>query len=57
MLFRSGASGRMYNFGCRAKAESYNDQKKVRYQCLKASPIEWVGGARELLDEIDRYGA
>ena len=52
-----GASGRMYNFGCRAKAESYNDQKKVRYQCLKASPIEWVGRARELLDEIDRYGA
>lgn len=51
------ASGRIFNFGCRAKADSYNDLKKVRVHVLKAAEVGWVETANELLGEIARYGA
>lgn len=46
------AAGKTYNFGCRAKSDTYNDQMKVRYQIQRASPVNWVEAGKSLIEKI-----
>ncbi|SGZ22739.1 BQ5605_C022g09535 [Microbotryum silenes-dioicae] len=46
------ALGTMYNFSVKAKADSFNDQVKVRYQLQKAAPVNWVEDAKVLAEQI-----
>ena len=50
------ATGRMWNFSCRAKADSWGDQMKVRYQIMGCKPVDWVGAGKQLVDKIAMYG-
>lgn len=51
----ANATGKMYNFKCRAKSDSFNDQVKVRYHGLGASPVDFAAAANELLAQIKLY--
>lgn len=42
------ASLATYDFGCRAKAETYNETSRVKYQVMRASPINFVKAGLEL---------
>ncbi|KAH7923565.1 replication factor-a protein [Leucogyrophana mollusca] len=44
------ASGITYNFSCRAKQDTYNDQTRVRYGISKISPLDYREEAKHLLD-------
>lgn len=50
------ANGQMFNFGCRAKSESYNDVTKVRFHATKLSPVDWVESAMRMVKDIKAYG-
>jgi len=50
------ACGKMWNFGVRAKAETYQDQTRARYHVTKAVKVGWVETANQLLDEIIAFG-
>ncbi|GAA5862304.1 hypothetical protein JCM3774_004857 [Rhodotorula dairenensis] len=51
----TGALGRMYNLSLKAKADSFGDQMRVRYQIQKAAPVDWVETAKQLADEIEKW--
>ncbi|KIJ69175.1 hypothetical protein HYDPIDRAFT_24028 [Hydnomerulius pinastri MD-312] len=44
------ASGRTFNFSCRAKQDTYNDQTRVRYGISKISPLDYHEEAKYLRD-------
>ncbi|RKP40040.1 putative replication factor-A protein 1 [Dimargaris cristalligena] len=44
-----------YLFRCKAKAENYNDSRKVRYQIFTASPIDFVQESNQLIQAIENY--
>jgi len=39
-------------FKLRAKAEQYNDERKIRFTCVNISEIDWPAYGRRLLEEI-----
>jgi len=39
-------------FKLRAKAEQYNDERKIRFTCVSVADIDWSSHGRRLLDEI-----
>ncbi|CAF1214168.1 unnamed protein product [Adineta steineri] len=39
-------------FKLRAKAEQYNDERKIKFTCVGISDIDWSSHGRRLLDEI-----
>lgn len=47
--------GKMFNFGIRAKSETYNDVTRVKYQVSKAAEVDWKEGTRDLMAMIDQY--
>jgi replication factor A1 len=51
----AGAVGKMYNFRCRAKSDSFNDQVKVRYHGLGASEVDFAAAASEMIKQIQLY--
>ncbi|PBP16004.1 replication factor-a protein 1 [Diplocarpon rosae] len=44
-----------YIFKCRAKMDSFQDQQRVRYQVMNASPINYTQEAKKLADLIKLY--
>jgi hypothetical protein len=46
------AVGQMYNFNCRAKADTFQDQTKVRYHLQKAQPVNWAEAAKGMLETL-----
>ncbi len=51
----ASAVGKMYNFRCRAKSDSFNDQVKVRYHGLGATQVDFAAAATDLLAQIALY--
>lgn len=49
------ATTQMYNFAIKAKADTYNDQVRVRYSIMRAVPISFADAAKQLLAEIKSY--
>lgn len=47
---------RMWDFACRAKSDTFNDQVKVKYQILQARPIDFEAASKDLVDKIAKYG-
>lgn len=57
-LFRNKvqkATGRLWEFACRAKSDTFNDQVKVKYQILQARPINFEAACKDLVDKIAKY--
>ncbi|KAM0753641.1 replication factor A 1, rfa1 [Meredithblackwellia eburnea MCA 4105] len=52
----SDASGKMYEFTLRAKAETYNDNTRVKYSVQRINPVDWVTAAKNMLADIQSYG-
>lgn len=50
------ATGKMWNFSCRAKADTYNEQMKVRYQIVGCKTVDWVAAGKQLVEKIAAYG-
>ncbi|EKD13869.1 uncharacterized protein L3040_005515 [Drepanopeziza brunnea f. sp. 'multigermtubi'] len=44
-----------YIFKCRAKMDNFQDQTRVRYQVMNASPVNFVQEAKKLADLIKLY--
>ncbi|KAI6166844.1 hypothetical protein EDD17DRAFT_1541509 [Pisolithus thermaeus] len=44
------AIGKTYNFSCRAKQDTYNEQTRVRYGIAKVSPLDYQEEAKHLRD-------
>ncbi|KAI5476412.1 replication factor A1 [Pseudohyphozyma bogoriensis] len=51
----ANATGRMYSFGLRAKAEFYQDTSKVKTTVQKVAPMNWVEESRKLITAISSY--
>lgn len=47
--------GKVFNFNIKAKADSYQDQLKVRYQVMRFVKVDYVEGAKEMLAQIAAY--
>jgi replication factor A1 len=47
--------GKVFNFNIKAKADSYQDQMKVRYQVMRFVKVDWVEGAKDMLAQIAAY--
>ncbi|KAG1471769.1 hypothetical protein G6F56_001933 [Rhizopus delemar] len=43
-----------YNFKGRAKSEVYNDQSRIKYTLMEASPIDFVKESQELVNSIEK---
>ncbi|CAF2246060.1 unnamed protein product [Rotaria magnacalcarata] len=41
-------------FKLRAKAEQYNDERKIRFTCVSITEIDWPAHGRRLLNEINQ---
>jgi len=39
-------------FKLRAKAEQYNDERKIKFTCMNVSEVDWPSHGRRLIDEI-----
>lgn len=50
-----GVVGKVYNWNIKAKADSYQDQMKVRYQVMRFAKVDWVEAAKDLLTQIASY--
>lgn len=50
------AMGQMYNFSIRAKADTYQDQTKVRFHIQKAAKVNYVEAARQMLETLEQWG-
>ena len=51
------ATFKRFNFRFRCKADSYNDQSRVRSTILSASPINWTEHNRRIIKELQEAGA
>lgn len=47
---------RMWDFACRAKSDTFNDQVKVKYQVMVARPVDFEAASKDLVDKIAKYG-
>lgn len=50
------ANCQMWDFACRAKSDTFNDQVKVRYQILQVRSVDYEGACKDLVDRIAKYG-
>lgn len=46
------AIGRVFDFGCRAKQETFNDTSRVRYTITRIQPVDFKKAGHELVDKI-----
>jgi replication factor A1 len=49
------ANCKTYIFKCRAKLDVYEDQQRVRYQVIAASPLNYAAEAAKLVEQIKLY--
>lgn len=49
------AQSKTYNFECRAKNDTYNDQTRVRYGVIKAYPLDFTAETRNLHKLLSSY--
>lgn len=49
------ANCKTYIFKCRAKMDLYQDQQRVRYQVMSASPLNYAAEAAKLVEQIKLY--
>ncbi|KAJ9641719.1 uncharacterized protein PV06_03743 [Exophiala oligosperma] len=52
----SEANCRTWNWKCKAKLDSFQEQQRVRYQINSASPLNYVTESQKLIDLIKKYG-
>lgn len=45
---------KQYNFACRAKMDTYQEQTKLRVSVLRANPVDFKSDAHKLVNRIDR---
>ncbi|CAM4870960.1 unnamed protein product [Rotaria socialis] len=50
----SKAMNRELIFKLRAKAEQYNDERKIRFTCVSITEMDWPSHGRRLLNEINQ---
>ena len=53
-IFAATAS-QIFDFACRAKADTYQDVTRTRYSILRAHKVDWVKAAKEMLASIAQY--
>lgn len=51
----NNALGQTLNLSVKAKADTYGDQVRVRYQIQSAAHVDWVAAAKQLADEIEKW--
>ncbi|GAA6016502.1 hypothetical protein JCM10207_002819 [Rhodosporidiobolus poonsookiae] len=51
----ASATGKTFNFNVKAKADSFGDQTRVRYQINRMAPVEWAKAALELAAQIEKW--
>ncbi|KAA8901948.1 hypothetical protein FN846DRAFT_780784 [Sphaerosporella brunnea] len=51
----SEALAKTFVFRCKAKQDTFNDQMRVRYQVMSASPVNWTAEANKLAEQIKLY--
>lgn len=49
------AVGFVYNLRIKAKADTWNDQTRVRYQVVSTQRVDWAQAAKEKLDAINSW--
>ncbi|KAK2747607.1 Replication factor A protein 1 [Onygenales sp. PD_40] len=49
------ANCRVWNFNCRAKMDTFQEQQRVRYQVLSVSPVDYTTEATRLTELIKSY--
>lgn len=53
-IFKS-ATFRKFNFRLRGKTETYNNENRVKYTIIQATPVDWIADSRRLLHDIATY--
>ncbi|GAA5996274.1 replication factor A subunit protein RFA1 [Rhodotorula paludigena] len=51
----ANAIGKMYNLTVKAKADSFGDQTRVRYQIQRIQKIDWAAAAKQLAEQIEKW--
>jgi replication factor A1 len=49
------ACSRTFNFSLKARADTFGDQTRVRYQIQRMEKVDWGKGARELAEMIEKW--
>lgn len=44
-----------WEFACRAKSDTYNDQTRVRYTVSRLRPVDWAASGKRLAAQISEY--
>ena len=50
-----GAYFQQFMFKCRAKADTYNDETRVRVTASSVTPVDPVVESKYLIEEIEKY--
>ncbi|TNY19811.1 hypothetical protein DMC30DRAFT_417560 [Rhodotorula diobovata] len=51
----ASALGKCYNLSIKAKADSFGDQTRVRYQIQRMAPVDWAAAAKTLASQIEAW--
>ncbi|GAA5987161.1 hypothetical protein JCM11641_002150 [Rhodosporidiobolus odoratus] len=51
----AAAHGKTYDFTIKARADTFGDQTRVRYQIQRMQKVEWGKAARELAEMIEKW--
>ena len=51
------ANCKTWMFRCRARMDNFQDQTRVRYQVVNASPVDWAREAKGLVEQLKLYDA
>ncbi|BGP13947.1 hypothetical protein JCM10213_005531 [Rhodosporidiobolus nylandii] len=51
----AAAHGKTYDFNIKARADTYGDQTRVRYQIQRMQKVEWGKAAKELAEMIEKW--
>jgi replication factor A1 len=51
----SSACAKTYNFNIKARADTFGDQTRVRYQINRMGKVEWGKAAKELAELIEKW--
>ncbi|GAA5868477.1 hypothetical protein JCM8547_006286 [Rhodosporidiobolus lusitaniae] len=49
------ALGKTYNFNIKARADTFGDQTRVRYQINRMVGVDWAKATRELAEQIEKW--
>ena len=51
----TGTASQVFDFSCRAKADTYQDVTRTRYSVMRAHKVDWVKASKEMLESIKQY--